>query len=84
MCRWSEHSWFPLKDYSIQDIQSISYYAHIREMLPRRIASRVIQWYGLIHETWYCTPDQITIMKICLLYAFFSDILSDFKTCFGL
>ena len=25
MCRWSEHSWFPLKDYSIQDIQSIKY-----------------------------------------------------------
>ena len=38
---------------------------------PRRVASRVIQWYGLIHETWYCTPDQVTIMIICLLYAFF-------------
>ena len=38
---------------------------------PRRVASRVIQWYGLIHETCYCTPDQVTIMIICLLYAFF-------------
>ena len=38
---------------------------------PRRVASRVIQWYGLIHETWYCTPDQVTIMIISLLYAFF-------------
>ena len=38
---------------------------------PRRVASRVIQWYGLIHETWYCTPDQVTILIICLLYAFF-------------
>ena len=38
---------------------------------PRRVASRVIQWYGLIHETWYSTPDQVTIMIICLLYAFF-------------
>ena len=37
----------------------------------RRLASRVIRWYGLIHETWYCTPDQVTIMIICLLYAFF-------------
>ena len=51
---------------------------------PGRIASRVFQWYGLIHETWYCTPDQVTFMIICLLYAFFSDILSAFKTCFGL
>ena len=50
---------------------------------PRRVASRVILWYGLIHETLYCTPDQVTIMIIYLLYAF-SDILSDFKTCFGL
>ena len=32
----------------------------------------------------YCTPDQVTFMIICLLYAFISDILSDFKTCFGL
>ena len=38
---------------------------------PRRVASRVIQWYGHIHETWYCTPDQVTIMIICFLYAFF-------------
>ena len=38
---------------------------------PRREASRVIQWYGLIHSTWYCTPDQVTIMIICLLYTFF-------------
>ena len=38
---------------------------------PRRVASSVIQWYGIIHETWYCTPDQVTIMIICLLYAFF-------------
>ena len=30
-----------------------------------------IQWYGLIHETWYCTPDQVTIMIICLLWPFF-------------
>ena len=38
---------------------------------PRRIASRVIQWYGLIHETRYCTLDQVTIMIIGLIYAFF-------------
>ena len=38
---------------------------------PRRVASRVIQWYGLIHETRYHTPDQVTILIICLLYAFF-------------
>ena len=38
---------------------------------PRRVASRVIQWYGLIHKMWYCTPDQVTITIICLLYAFF-------------
>ena len=47
---------------------------------PRRVASRVIQWYGLIHETGNSTPDQVTIMIICLLYAFLFDILSDFKT----
>ena len=41
---------------------------------PRRVALRVIQWYGLIHETWYCTPDQVTIMIICLLYAFFAHL----------
>ena len=51
---------------------------------PRRVASRMIQWYGLIHETWYCTPDQVTIMMICLLYAFFLTFFSDFKTSFGL
>ena len=40
---------------------------------PRRVAARVIKWYGIIHETSYCTPDQVTItcMIICLLYAFF-------------
>ena len=38
---------------------------------PRRVASSVIQWFGLIHETGYCTPDQVTIMIICLLYALF-------------
>ena len=38
---------------------------------PRRVASRVIQGHGLIHKTWYCTPYQVTIMIICLLYAFF-------------
>ena len=32
------------------------------------VASRVIQWYGLIHETWYCTPDQVTIMIICIYH----------------
>ena len=51
---------------------------------PRRVASRVIQWYGLIHETRYCTPDQVTIMIICLLYAFFLTFFLIFKTCFGL
>ena len=50
---------------------------------PRREASRVIQWYGLIHETWYSTPDQVTIIIICLLYTFFWHY-SDFITCFGL
>ena len=38
---------------------------------PRRVAVRVIQWYDLIHKTRYCTPDQVTILIICLLYAFF-------------
>ena len=32
----------------------------------------------------HCTPDQVTIIIICLLNAFFSDILSNYKTCFGL
>ena len=50
---------------------------------PRREASRVIQWYGLIHVTWYCTPDQVTSMIICLSYTFFWHY-SDFITCFGL
>ena len=50
---------------------------------PRRVASRVIQWCGLIHETWYCTPDQVTVMIICLLYALFWHSFY-FKTCFGL
>ena len=50
---------------------------------PRRVASRVIQWYGLIHETWYCTPDKVTI-TIMFIICLFSDILSDFKTYFGL
>ena len=48
---------------------------HVDEVIPsdrpRRVASRVIQWYGLIHETWYSTQNQVTIMIICLLYAFF-------------
>ena len=47
----------------------------VDEVIPsdhlRRVASRVIEWYGLIHETLYCKPDQVTIMIICLLYAFF-------------
>ena len=47
----------------------------VDEVIPsdhlRRVASRVIQWYDLIHETWYSTPDQVTTMIICLLYAFF-------------
>ena len=46
---------------------------------PRRVASRVIQWYGLIlyaRSSYYY--DNMFI--ICLL----SDILSGFKTCFGL
>ena len=34
---------------------------------PRREASRVIQWYDLIHETWYSTPDHVTII-IMFLY----------------
>ena len=33
---------------------------------PKRVAFRVIQSYGLIHETLYCTPDQVTIVIICL------------------
>ena len=41
---------------------------------PRRVASRVIEWYGLIHETLYCTQDQVTIMIICLLYALFQTL----------
>ena len=49
---------------------------------PRRVALRVIQWHGLICETWYCTPDQVTIMITCLLYAFFWHY-SDFITSFG-
>ena len=50
---------------------------------PRREASRVIQWYGLIHETWYCTPDQVTFIIISLLYTFFWHYC-DFINCFGL
>ena len=46
----------------------------VDEVIPadhqRREASRVIQWYGLIHETWYCTQDQVTFIIICLLYTF--------------
>ena len=38
---------------------------------PRHEASSVIHWYGLIHETGYCTPDQVTFIIICLLYTFF-------------
>ena len=26
----------------------------------------VIRWYDLIHSTWYSTPDQVTIMIICI------------------
>ena len=33
---------------------------------PRRIASRVIGWYDLIHSTWYSTPDQVTTMIMCM------------------
>ena len=33
---------------------------------PRRYASRVIRWYDPIHSTWYCTPDQVTIMIMCM------------------
>ena len=33
---------------------------------PRRKASRVIQWYDLIHETLYSAPDQVTIIIMCL------------------
>ena len=47
----------------------------VEEVIPlghlRRVASRVIQWYDLVHEMLYCMPDQVTIMIICLLYAFF-------------
>ena len=44
---------------------------------PGREASRVIRWYGLIHEARYCTPDQVTIMIVYLLYTF-SDIILRF------
>ena len=37
---------------------------------PRGFASRVIRWYDLIHETWYYTPYQVTIIIICVLYTF--------------
>ena len=41
---------------------------------PRRFASWVIQWYDLIHSTRsstrYSTPDQVTIMIICIYYLF--------------
>ena len=50
---------------------------------PGREASREIQWYILIHETWYCTPDQVTFIIICLLYTFFWHYF-DFINCFGL
>ena len=50
----------------------------VDEVIPsdhlRHEASRVIQWYGLIQETWYCMPDQFTIIIICLFYTF-SDII---------
>ena len=50
---------------------------------PRREASRVIQWYGLIHETRYGTPGQVTLIIICLLYTFFWHYFV-FINCFGL
>ena len=50
---------------------------------PRREASRVFQLYDLIHETYYSTPDQVTIIIICLLYTFFRHY-SDFINCYGL
>ena len=36
---------------------------------PRRFASWVIRWYGLIHSTWYSTPDQVTIIIMCICYS---------------
>ena len=43
----------------------------VDEVIPsdhlRREVSRVIQWFDLIQETWYCTPDQVTII-ICFIY----------------
>ena len=35
---------------------------------PRRYASWVIRWYDLTHSTWYITPDQVTIMIMCIYY----------------
>ena len=59
----------------------------VDEVIPSdhqgREASRVIRWYDLIHETWYSTPDHVTIIIKCLLYTFFRHY-SDFINCFGL
>ena len=45
----------------------------MRSYHPRPKAFRVIQWHCLFHETWYCTPDQVTIIIICI-YIHFSDV----------
>ena len=36
--------------------------------ITRRYASLVIWWYDLIHSTWYSTPDQVTIMIMCIYF----------------
>ena len=46
-------------------VEWISSYHH-----TRRGASRVIRSYGLIQETWYCMPDQVTIIIMCFIYLF--------------
>ena len=43
---------------------------------PRRYASRVIRWYDLIHSTWYSTPDQVTIMIMCIYQQTFNILIS--------
>ena len=52
---------------------------------PRREASSVIRRYDIIHETWYCTPDQVTF--IIIVYAYYIPFHwhdSDFINCLGL
>ena len=51
---------------------------------PRRVVPRVIQLYGLIHEGVILYARSSNCYDNMFIIHLFSDILSDFKTCFGL